>query len=411
VFISVACFSFNSALPLSEKEAELQNDVSGRLSDSIANILAVKSHGHEKYEKQRYSHANNQARKATVAVAAAVTKRDIGFGTVLVLFNALVITILVFGGVWFGAKIGTLVLVMMYSQSIISELWGVNRIFRKINSGFGDAREMTLILDEPTGVADAPDAKNLHVHSGAVAFNNISFKHDDGGEAVFNNFTLSIKPGERIGLVGRSGSGKTTLTKLLLRFADVQNGNVLIDGQDISAVTQESLRKNIAYVPQETLLFHRSIRENIAYGKLNATDDEVIRAAKLANAWEFIKNLPNGMDTLVGERGVKLSGGQRQRIAIARAILKDAPILVLDEATSALDSESEKLIQDALQKLMKGRTSLVVAHRLSTVAGLDRIVVLKDGRVVEDGPHAKLVKSDQEYAKLWNRQSGAFMEN
>ena len=411
VFIIVGWFSFKSARPLSEKEAEASNKVSGRLSDAITNISAIKSHGHEAYEKKHYADVNRKSVAATSAVIAAVTKRDIGFGSVLVVINSIFIIALVFGGLWFGAQIGTLVLAMMYGQSLVSELWGVNRIFRHINRGFGDAREMTLILDEPTDITNRSDAKRLRVTRGAVSFSNISFTHADGKDAVFNDFTLDIKPGERVGLVGRSGSGKTTLTKLLLRFADVGNGNVLVDGQDIASVTQESLRKNVAYVPQETLLFHRSIRENIAYGKLNATDSEVIRAAKLANAWEFIKNLPDGMDTLVGERGVKLSGGQRQRVAIARAILKDAPILVLDEATSALDSESEKLIQDALKTLMKGRTSIVVAHRLSTVADLDRIVVLKDGKIVEDGPHAELVKNDKEYAKLWNRQSGGFVNN
>ncbi|MDR0397580.1 MAG: ABC transporter ATP-binding protein/permease [Candidatus Nomurabacteria bacterium] len=411
IFIIVAWFSFKAARPLSEKEAEASNKASGRLADAITNISAVKSHGHEAYEKQRYAKVNKKAVNAMMSVIKAVTKRDIGFGSVLVTINALFIIVLVFGNAWFGAGIGTLVLAMMYGQSLVSELWGVNRIFRDINRGFGDASEMTMILDEPTGVVDQPGAKKLQIAHGAVEFKDINFTHADGKDAVFENFSLKIKPGERVGLVGRSGSGKTTLTKLLLRFADVQNGNVLVDGQDVSKVTQESLRKNIAYVPQETLLFHRTIRENIAYGKLDASDEEVVKAAKLANAWEFIKGLPYGLKTLTGERGVKLSGGQRQRIAIARAILKDAPILVLDEATSALDSESEKLIQDALQKLMKNRTSIVVAHRLSTVAGLDRIVVLADGKVVEDGPHAELVKNDKEYAKLWNRQSGGFIEN
>ena len=217
--------------------------------------------------------------------------------------------------------------------------------------------------------------------------------------------------GERIGLVGVSGSGKTTLTKLLLRFADVQKGEILVSGQNIKDVTQESLRKNIAYVPQETSLFHRTIAENIAYGKPGATMQEIIWAAKQANADEFIQDLPKGYETLVGERGIKLSGGQRQRIAIARAILKDAPILVLDEATSALDSESEALIQDALEKLMKGRTSIVIAHRLSTVAGLDRIVVMANGKIVEQGKHADLLQRENGvYAGLWGRQSGAFME-
>jgi ATP-binding cassette subfamily B protein len=200
------------------------------------------------------------------------------------------------------------------------------------------------------------------------------------------------------------------LTKLLLRFADVQAGEIRIDGQDVAKVQQVSLRENIAYVPQETSLFHRSIADNIAYARPDATREEVIRAAKLANAHEFIKDLPDGYDTLVGERGIKLSGGQRQRVAIARAILKDAPILVLDEATSALDSESEALIQDALIKLMKGRTSIVVAHRLSTIASLDRIIVLENGKIIEQGSHAELIAKGGAYDKLWSRQSGAFLD-
>ena len=211
--------------------------------------------------------------------------------------------------------------------------------------------------------------------------------------------------------MGVSGSGKTTLTKLLLRFADVQGGEILIDGQNISKVQQVSLREAIAYVPQETALFHRSIADNIAYARPEASRKEIIRAAKLANAHEFIKDLPDGYDTLVGERGIKLSGGQRQRVAIARAILKNAPILVLDEATSALDSESEALIQDALVKLMKGRTSIVVAHRLSTIASLDRIIVLDDGKIKEQGTHQQLLKKHGAYYHLWSRQSGAFLDS
>lgn len=228
---------------------------------------------------------------------------------------------------------------------------------------------------------------------------------------MFSDLNLHIEPGQRVGLVGRSGSGKTTLTKLLLRLSDVQDGHVYVDGQDISACTQQSLRRQIAYVPQEALLFHRSIRENISYGRPDATEAEIRRAAQLANALEFIDRLPAGLDTLVGERGVKLSGGQRQRVAIARAILADAPILVLDEATSALDSESEALVQDALENLMQGRTSIVVAHRLSTVAALDRIVVLADGEIVEDGTHAELAAAGGEYAALWSRQTGAFLDS
>lgn len=208
-------------------------------------------------------------------------------------------------------------------------------------------------------------------------------------------------------MVGRSGSGKTTLTRLLLRLEDIQEGRILIDGQDISEVTQVSLRRQIAYVPQEPLLFHRTIAENIAYGRPQATTEEIRQAAREANALEFIEKLPEGFDTITGERGVKLSGGQRQRIAIARAILTNAPILVLDEATSALDSESEKMIQDALVNLMKDRTSIVIAHRLSTVSSLDRIIVLKDGKIEEDGTHEQLLKNNGEYAGLWEHQTGS----
>ncbi len=227
---------------------------------------------------------------------------------------------------------------------------------------------------------------------------------------MFKNLNVTIKPGERVGLAGRSGGGKTTLTKLLLRFADVTKGRITIDGQDIAMVTQESLRQNIAYVPQEPYLFHRSLRENVAYGQSNATDKQIIEACKKAHALEFIEKLPNGLNTTVGERGVKLSGGQRQRIAIARAILKDAPILLLDEATSALDSESEHLIQQSLTELMKGRTAIVIAHRLSTIQKMDRIIVLDNGVITEEGPHAELITNKGTYAQLWAHQSGGFIE-
>lgn len=271
---------------------------------------------------------------------------------------------------------------------------------------------MTRVLDEPCLVADDPDAPELKVTEGAIDFEHLSFAYRDAaaGESVFDDLTLHVAAGQRVGLVGKSGSGKTTLTKLLLRLDDVQGGRVLVDGQDVSHCTQQSLRRQVAYVPQEALLFHRSIRENIAYGRPDATDEQIREAARLANATEFIDRLPRGFDTMVGERGVKLSGGQRQRVAIARAILTDAPILVLDEATSALDSESEALVQEALENLMRGRTSIVVAHRLSTVAALDRIVVLADGEIVEDGTHAQLVEAGGEYASLWSRQTGAFLE-
>jgi ATP-binding cassette subfamily B protein len=250
----------------------------------------------------------------------------------------------------------------------------------------------------------------LTVKKGEIAFTGVSFAHSDSDELLFDGFSLNVASGERIGLVGHSGSGKTTLTRMLLRFSDIASGAITIDGQDISQVTQKSLRESIAYVPQEPMLFHRSLFDNIAYGKPDASVEEVRDAAAKANALEFIEKLPQGFETTVGERGVKLSGGQRQRIAIARAILKNAPILVLDEATSALDSESEKLIQDALAKLMKGRTSIVVAHRLSTISKLDRIIVLENGKIAEQGSHQQLLDKKGTYAKLWAHQSGGFIE-
>ena len=224
------------------------------------------------------------------------------------------------------------------------------------------------------------------------------------------DFNLIIKPGERIGLVGHSGAGKSTITKLLLRFADALEGSIVIDNQDIKNVTQNDLRKVISYVPQEPILFHRSIKENIAYSKPDATKEEIIEVAKKAHAHEFIEKLPQGYDTLVGERGIKLSGGERQRVAIARAMLKDSPILMLDEATSSLDSISEHYIQDAFNELMKGKTTIVIAHRLSTIQKMDRIIVLDKGKIVEQGTHKELLELNGSYAELWNHQTGGFLE-
>ena len=280
-------------------------------------------------------------------------------------------------------------------------------VMQSVNHAFGDAHDMTVFLDEPLLVSDIENAPDLVVSKGDIFFSDLSFWYTDAQTptAVFEHFDLHIPAGERVGIVGISGSGKTTLTRLLLRLVDIQEGNIYVDGQEISKVSQVSLRRQIAYVPQEPLLFHRTISENISYGRPGASFEEIRQAAVDANALDFIEQLPDGFETITGERGVKLSGGQRQRVAIARAILTDAPILVLDEATSALDSESEQLIQEALQNLMKGRTAIVIALRLSTVASLDRIVVLKDGRIIEDGAHADLLAKGGEYAGLWRRQT------
>ena len=277
---------------------------------------------------------------------------------------------------------------------------------------FGTVMEGVEFMAHPYDVDDAPDAKPLRVKRGEIAFKNLRFFYPSRAQKnnVFQNLDFTVAAGQKVGLVGPSGAGKTSLVALLLRFYDPEAGGIFIDGQNIRAVTQESLRKNISYIPQDTSLFHRSLFDNIAYGVKNPSKKSVIAAAKKANAHEFIMQLPQGYDTIVGERGLKLSGGQRQRIAIARAILKNAPILVLDEATSALDSESEKLIQDSLKTLMKGKTVIAIAHRLSTIAHLDRLLVLENGKIIEDGTHKTLTaKRKGLYKKLWSMQSGGFL--
>lgn len=411
IYALCSALTFKRISHLSSERATAENKQTGQLADSLSNILAVKSYGRESHERHRYANFNRASYNAGIAQMNATMKRDLAFNFVNIGIIALIVAFMMAGVPIFGLSISTLILIVNYSMSVMGELWNINSIFKHINRVFGDAREMTIILDTKDDVVDEAGAKDLVVKKGGIKFDHISFQHKDAKEAIFEDFSLYIKPGERIGLVGISGSGKTTLTKLLLRFADVDSGEILIDGQSIREVRQISLRENIAYVPQETALFHRSILENIAYARPEATREEIERAAKLANAHAFIKDLPEGYETPVGERGIKLSGGQRQRIAIARAILKDAPVLVLDEATSALDSESEALIQDALEKLMKGRTSIVVAHRLSTVASMDRIIVLDNGKIVEQGSHEELLKKKGgAYQKLWSRQSGAFLD-
>lgn len=411
IYAMICTFSFRKISNLNEEWAAAETKQTGQLADSISNIISVKSYAKEAHERRRYADFSRKSYNAGIKSMRATIARDILFNCVQLCITALILVFLLMGREWLGISVAVLVLIVNYAQTVQGELWNINSILKNINRVFGDAHEMTIILDTIDDVVDIPEAQTLIMNQASVDFDNISFRHKDAKDEIFTNFNLKVEPGERIGLVGVSGSGKTTLTKLLLRFADVNSGEITVSGQNIRNITQQSLRENIAYVPQETSLFHRSIAENIAYGKPDATQAEIEQAAKLANAHEFIIDMPEGYETLVGERGVKLSGGQRQRIAIARAILKDAPILVLDEATSALDSESEALIQSALERLMKGRTSIVIAHRLSTVASLDRIVVLQNGKIVEQGSHhALLEQKDGVYHHLWSRQSGAFME-
>jgi ATP-binding cassette subfamily B multidrug efflux pump len=316
---------------------------------------------------------------------------------------------------WTNGKIevGAIAMALPLSWQILAMAGWVAFNITAIFENVGTVQEGIQSIAQPHRLADRPDAKPLRVTQGAIRFEHVRFGY--GRETgVIQDLSLDIRPGERVGLIGHSGAGKSTLVNLLLRFFELDSGRILIDRQDIAKVTQESLRTQIAVVTQDTSLLHRSIRDNIRYGRPESTDEEIVAAAKRAHAHDFIADLVDwkgrrGYDAHVGERGVKLSGGQRQRIAIARVILKNAPILILDEATSALDSEVEAAIQEQLADLMEGKTVIAIAHRLSTIARMDRLVVLDKGRIVEEGPHAALLQAGGHYARLWQRQSGGFV--
>jgi len=306
--------------------------------------------------------------------------------------------------------VGDFVLIQSYIIEVIMMVWDFGRVISRIYERLAEAEEMTIVLNTPHEIKDIDGASDLKISCGEIKFDEVDFGYEDG-EKVITSFDLTVKAGQTVALVGLSGSGKSTLMKLILRLHDIQKGKILIDGQDIAKVSQESLRSQISLVPQDPILFHRSLMENIRYGRSNASDEEVIEAAKLAHCDEFISKLHDSYNTLVGERGIKLSGGERQRVAIARAILRNAPVLILDEATSSLDSESEKYIQEALDNLTKDKTVIVIAHRLSTIKKVDRIVVLDKGKIIEDGSHAQLIKKKKGvYKQLWEIQVGGFIK-
>ncbi len=412
LFITITIKLSKRIRELGAIEANAQNTVTGYLADGITNIMAIKSFASKNYETKRFEAATEKSRQKTIDLMWGSLKFQLFASTVTSSLLVIAVVIAVFAVTVYGADAATIFLMFTYAAFIGDQLWEFgSSTLRNYNRSMGDAHEAVVTLDTPLSVKDPQNPQSLLVKSGTITFDNVIFDHSDDTEnPLFAGLNLDIKDGEKIGLVGRSGGGKTTITKLLLRFMDIDSGHILIDGQDIAKVTQADLRQTITYVPQEPLLFHRSLSENIRYGKQNATEKEMIKVSKMAHAHEFIKDLPKAYDTLVGERGVKLSGGQRQRVAIARAMLKNAPILILDEATSALDSESEVLIQDALWKLMEGKTAIVIAHRLSTIQKMDRIIVLDDGKIVEEGSHKELLKRNGTYAKLWSHQSGGFIE-
>lgn len=388
------------------------NIATGHIADVISNAHTAKAFAREPHELQIHGHyIQDFMRKTKKTWDYQNLRIDTVTSPFYVLTNAIGL-ILALSLHSHGLAIPTVFVTFSYFASSTRAMWDFNRIYRNIETSLADAAQFTeLLLNDPK-VQDAGEPQNFKVKLGIIDFKNVTFRYgDSGGQHLFKNLNLMISGGEKIALVGRSGGGKSTITKLLLRFMDIDSGQILIDGQDIASVKQKDLRSTIAYVPQDPSMFHRSLMDNIRYGRLDVSDEDVKKVAKLAHAEEFIDKLTNGYDTLVGERGVKLSGGQRQRIAIARAMIKAAPILLLDEATSALDSESEVLIQDALWKLMEGRTTIVIAHRLSTIQRMDRIIVLDEGKIVEQGTHQELLEHDGVYAKLWAHQSGGFLED
>ncbi|WP_186209298.1 ABC transporter ATP-binding protein [Burkholderia gladioli] len=378
----------------------------GALADSVSCNAVVKAFGAETREEARIGRVIGKWRLRTRRTWIRGTLSGGLQGTLLVLMQAAILG----SALWLWshdrASVGDIAFALTMFFMLQGYLRDIGMHIRNLQRSVNDMEELVALERQPLGIDDAPDARPIAITRGEIRFDRVTFRYGPRSAPLYSDFSLRIAPGERIGLVGHSGSGKTSFIKLIQRLYDIDGGRILIDGQDIAKVTQESLRNHIAIVQQEPVLFHRSLADNIAYARPEATRDEIIRAATLASAHGFISELPEGYDTLVGERGVKLSGGERQRVAIARAFLANAPILILDEATSSLDSESELLIQQAMERLMVGRTTIVVAHRLSTVRSLDRLLVLDRGRVIEEGDHDALIRIEGGvYRRLFERQA------
>ena len=409
IYVFVTFIFIRKKIKLDAIEAEADSKVTGYLSDAILNALNIKIFGNHRYEQKRFEISTTSEERKRIHAWFFGNYQNLAQAIMMAVLQISVLYLCIYLWRTNAVSVGTIVLVQTYVIVLLDILWDLGKAMTKTMKALTDMKEVVEIFDTVPDILDPENPEKLVINKGYIKFDSVSFKYTEGVD-VFSNINFDIKPGERIGLVGNSGGGKSTITKLLMRFSDVTDGKITIDEQDIRSITQEDLRSTISYVPQESILFHRTIRENILYGNVKATNEEVERVAKKAHAHEFILNLPQGYDTLVGERGVKLSGGERQRIAIARAMLKNSPILILDEATSSLDSVSEAYIQESFNELMKDKTSLVIAHRLSTIAKMDRIIVLKEGKIMETGTHAELLELKGTYADLWNHQSGGFIE-
>lgn len=410
IFLIVSFFISRKRKPLSLQQSLAKTDTNAHLSDTLSNQNSIALFSAYGFEKKSFSLVTSKLKDIYI-------KRNIFDAKINAFYSGFVtiVEFILIGGslyLWSQNEItlGTIVLLQTYIINLMDDIWGFSRIVQAFEESYSEAQEMVEILETPYEVRDAKNAQTLTANKADIMFDKVTFSYDKTNE-VIANLNLEIKAGQKIGLVGQSGSGKSTLVKLLLRLFEINSGSIKINTVDIKNITQDSLHNLIGFVPQDPSLFHRSLMDNIRYGRRDATDQEVIEASKKAHAHEFISKLPDGYNTSVGERGIKLSGGERQRIAIARAILKNAPILILDEATSALDSESESLIQDALDVLMDSKTVIIIAHRLSTIQYMDRILVIDNGQIVEDGSHDTLLKNaDSLYKKLWDLQAGGFIE-
>lgn len=404
---SIAAFFTAKCVKLSNIHGEVRSDLAGKIVDSLTNNFAVNLFARFQFEKlrigsyQKIEQEKNHAAQHYVACMLASLSLLFLVGTIAL--NGFLILF------WTQDKITTGEVVQVFNTTfnVIMLLWIAGDLMPEFFKSLGIARQALSVMHDPKDVLDPPHTPALVVKRGEIIFENVSFHY--GQKKLFDNKDVHIQGGEKVGLVGYSGAGKSTFVNLILRFYPVEKGRILIDGQDISRVTLNSLRQQVALIPQDPLLFHRTLEENIHYGNIQASPEEVIQAAKDAHCDEFIKRSPQGYASLVGERGTKLSGGERQRIAIARAIVAGSPILILDEATSALDSVTENFIQDSLERLMQGRTTIVVAHRLSTLAKMDRILVFDKGKVIEEGSHTELMASGGHYAHMWNMQAGGFL--